>query len=423
MYFSEIRKFYKKHIAKLILVLAAILWVSHTAYGIINYPPVASLSSGDIVTGHILDGEIINVDISDTADIQLQKIKDGSDQGLIYFSNGTYFATSSNLKIATSTSDLYIFGGRLHASSTNFGGVDYNWPASDGAANEVIQTDGSNNLSWTASSAGTLANSFTSGIAINVGDAVFVATSTNDHTSVITSSGTNPKHGTTGYGSGGFKQSFIEQTMVGRVTVWLKKTGSPTDNVRVSLRTDSTGGTYGYDQVFGDIEASSLTTSFAQYTIDFNSVFKTDVGTTYYIVFQRTGGGDAVNYCSLYGNASPDYSDGVAAYWSGSSWVEQAEDLRIELVDMLVGGYVYPASNDNYNYSENFVGFAKSTVASSTVVSVETTGEATGLLGLTYPSFYFLGNTLGSISDVAGGVLKEVGVALSATTLFIKSDW
>lgn len=67
----------------------------------------------------------------------------------------------------------------------------------------------------------------------------------------------------------------------------------------------------------------------------------------------------------------------------------------------------------------NFVGFADATVAVGASVSVTTAGVVTGLSGLTPGEKYYLGTSNGTISTTSSTYGKEIGYALSATTLMI----
>ena len=77
------------------------------------------LQVGDVTTTHILNATIADIDISATAGIDATKIRGGLRAGLILLANGTQIATSTNFFFATSTNDLYIFTGRVHATTTN----------------------------------------------------------------------------------------------------------------------------------------------------------------------------------------------------------------------------------------------------------------------------------------------------------------
>ncbi|MBI5071841.1 hypothetical protein HZB93_03055 [Candidatus Falkowbacteria bacterium] len=70
----------------------------------------------------------------------------------------------------------------------------------------------------------------------------------------------------------------------------------------------------------------------------------------------------------------------------------------------------------------NFIGFAKEAGNANDVKKVQTSGKVTGLSGLTVGALYYLSGTAGAISATSGTYAKQVGIAVSATTLIIKQE-
>ncbi|GAI48451.1 unnamed protein product, partial [marine sediment metagenome] len=68
----------------------------------------------------------------------------------------------------------------------------------------------------------------------------------------------------------------------------------------------------------------------------------------------------------------------------------------------------------------SFVGFAKESGVLNDVKQVWVSGKATGMSGLTPGSKYYLSGTPGAISVTPGAYKKHVGIAVSATELFIE---
>ncbi len=60
--------------------------------------------------------------------------------------------------------------------------------------------------------------------------------------------------------------------------------------------------------------------------------------------------------------------------------------------------------------------------SASLTAEVQTSGVVSGFTGLTPGSTYYLSDTLGSISDTAGATSIQIGVAISATELLIKTS-
>lgn len=69
-----------------------------------------------------------------------------------------------------------------------------------------------------------------------------------------------------------------------------------------------------------------------------------------------------------------------------------------------------------------FLGFVTNSPTSGQNATVQHTGVVSGLSGLKPMTLYYLSDTTGAISDVAGTNSKKIGIALSATTLLIKHD-
>ncbi len=80
------------------------------------------------------------------------------------------------------------------------------------------------------------------------------------------------------------------------------------------------------------------------------------------------------------------------------------------------------ANAANMNKYQGFMGFARATVSTSSVVSIQTDGVVTGLSGLTPLVTTYLSDTAGSLSASAGSNSKKIGTSLSTTTLQIKHD-
>lgn len=117
-------------------------------FGATVFPAGTLLQTGDVSTVHILNGTIVNADISASAAISGSKVNPGGTAYTLLRTDGSGIISTTEAKIVESTNDTYFFGHRVHASSTNFNGVAYNWPGADGSSAQVLQTDGAGQLSW-----------------------------------------------------------------------------------------------------------------------------------------------------------------------------------------------------------------------------------------------------------------------------------
>lgn len=83
---------------------------------------------------------------------------------------------------------------------------------------------------------------------------------------------------------------------VTRVSLSLKKTGTPAGNITVEIWSSSTGPSAIIGTASAAIAASTLTTSYVTYNFDFSAPLSLVAGTLYYIVLKTSAGIDASNY-------------------------------------------------------------------------------------------------------------------------------
>src|SRR3990167_2404058 len=82
-----------------------------------------------------------------------------------------------------------------------------------------------------------------------------------------------------------------------QIKLYLYKTGSPTDNVYLTIRTDSSGLPSGTILgTSGTIAGSSIATVGTEYTFTFTTPVLLSSGVTYHFVISRDGARDTANY-------------------------------------------------------------------------------------------------------------------------------
>jgi len=118
----------------------------------------------------------------------------------------------------------------------------------------------------------------------------------------------------------GFK--FLVSRPVGRVNLWLKASGAPTDNLTVEIQTNSGGlpsGTVVTNGASNAVAGSSVGASYGWVAFDFSMPPQLTAGTQYHLVLKRSGSVDAANYY-VWGadQSSPGYSDGAGSVYGGS---------------------------------------------------------------------------------------------------------
>jgi hypothetical protein len=115
-----------------------------------------------------------------------------------------------------------------------------------------------------------------------------------------------------------------------RVKLYLKKTGTPTQNCVVKIYSS------GIDPEAGtllgtsdEVAESAVGTSASLITFDFSTPISLTSGNTYYLVFQQVSGtGDASNYYQVgLDSSSPTYTDGNSWSKESGTWGSESSDL------------------------------------------------------------------------------------------------
>lgn len=178
------------------LILFAIL--IRGANAIVTYGASTSLGPNSVQGKHILDGTITNIDITGTSTIATFKLGDTASGTIPWMMQGRFNASSTDLfynsyltrfgvgtsSPATTTSingSLLVNGNGSFAHLTATGtltmrGVNYLWPAAQGAADTFLGNNGSGVLSW--STAGGWADDGTVVRLATVTDSVGIGTTT-----------------------------------------------------------------------------------------------------------------------------------------------------------------------------------------------------------------------------------------------------
>lgn len=398
--------------------------------------------SGNVFTN------IRDSNISTLAGISATKINPGGWNGLIPFGNTGALATSTGLSFdsarmtlvvgsttpsltATSTGSIYASGivqaGTIEATSTlKLKGIEYTPPSADGSSGYALTTDGAGALSWTSPAASYTASSFTAGHAITAGNAVAVATTTSylnifaNATSDISANLGNSASNTR------FAEDVTESTAYcfNSIALLMKKAASPVDNTIISIQADSAGAPSGTDLVSTTIANSTLTASDLLYRLNFNNTYCSTANVKFWVVYRRSGAIDGTNIPYVGIDSGGTYANGTSYHWDGATWTTVAiGDFAFKLLRLATPGSVVPIEADDEGTWAGFIGFADTTVASSSAVSIITSGVSTDFSGLTAGRQYYLSNTLGGVSLTAGSNSRKVGIAVSTTAMLITNSW
>ena len=271
---------------------------------------------------------------------------------------------------------------------------------------------------------------YTAGETLVIRDSVFMETAIQ----TITLGGFTNNDGTTAtFGSansGGNNQKAQSFTGVGgsitKIIVRLQKVGTPTDNVTVDIRSVSQTGTI----IASATQAGTgITVAYASYTLSFTKVALV-AGTTYFVVFSRSGALDASNYYqAASGNAGATTGDitsgALSEYDTGAGWSagSASASTPISLQIATEVGKVYKTTGGTAATSDGFIGFADAAIAQDASGNIKVIGVVSGFTGLTAGAQYRCDDSPTRGGIVTGGTNRKVGIALSTTEILINNNW
>lgn len=208
--------------------------------------------------------------------------------------------------------------------------------------------------------------------------------------------------------------------------VYLKKQGSPTDNIVISIQSDSAGAPSGSAVTNGTgtgIAGSGLTTSFVLTTITLAGTVTLAANTKYWIVANRDSTTSDTNYFKMDGiPVAKIYAGYTGSKFDASSWTS-GDLLYFQLIPVTGVSYsLFRADTDHANYHQRFFyGFVSDNGAIGVATSVTIEGVLAGFSGLTPHSIYYVQDTVGTIGLTTGTTETIVGRSVSATEILVGS--
>lgn len=397
--------------------------MSRTASAATTYSAGSLLQIGDVLSKHILNGTILDIDISTSSNILVQKIRTGGQQGSVFFSDGTKFGSSTNFRYSSSTNEMSIIGGRISATSTSFNGVNYAWPSADGSSAQALKTDGAGTLSWGSVTASSLASTFTTDFQLKANDVVALASSTinQDDTTQPGTATSIPFGNTTGTGEEAFMISYPTGVVVATTTFTLSKFGSPADNIIFRIRGAAAGSPDTAEYASTTLPGSTFTTSMASYTVTWNRPVFFVGSTTISYTMDRTGAVDGSNYY-LWGDALGGGTRGSFKQLTApSTWTAYGNFYMggTYSTHKVTVGNVIPASGAQYFSSGTVFGINQASAATGTQATVTFAGLASGLSGLAPSAPYYVCNSSATLCSLPSATSAKVGGAITSTTLKI----
>ena len=209
------------------------------------------------------------------------------------------------------------------------------------------------------------------------------------------------------------------------IQVYLKKSGSPTDNVRVSIYSGSP--TQLLTGPFTVVAGSSVTTSYALYKYQFTDPIKVTGSTQYWIVLSRSTAVDASNYYVWgYDNAASDsYTGGKMMTGNASftfanvqnetsafadaafhTWLEDDDDSQAPVIKKTLGSSKILVTNH--------IGFANAAITSGNTGIVNRFPSQSSLSSLIPGRAMYIQDD-GTLGVEPGTFRKLIGVAASTT--------
>ena len=310
------------------------------------------------------------------------------------------------------------------AASTTIGGVGYQFPGSQGAANTTLQNNGTGVLTWTQSAANqTIANYFADANIV-AGQALTIENGTEYlyqqpslGTNVLVS-GVGNSVGNTFFSYGATTTSSFTLKAIS-IEVWNSNAGA--GNLQIQIQTSIAGLPSGFTIATGTIPVASLSTSRATTTVVLSTTPTLTNNTLYFVTISCTGCGVS-NYLTNYLGSSGVSNNMLQGSTYTTSVVTGQLVGYVEFDRVTNAGYVVPSSNNIQGYWNRFVGFATQSVASGAVEATVIGGQSTGLSGLTVGSLYYVGTTTGTISTSAGTNSKEACFADAVTSCIVHQE-
>jgi acetyltransferase-like isoleucine patch superfamily enzyme len=352
---------------------------------------------------------------------------------------GTITSQSINLAVTDAAGDVEIRSGIATGDFANTGaasgfiiGVD----DSDsnlakfyfGNTTGNVQFDGT---TFSVTGISQVTKSYTAGEAIAAGAGVFLENAATDISKLdINNAGTlgDSQVGRTSPNPQKAAQIINESSSfrVSKINVFVKKTGTPTDNLKIGIQTSSGSNPSGTFLASATLGGGSITTSYVEYTFTLDAEVDITGGTEYAVVAERSGSLDGSNYYNIrYETTSNVYTGGIAVSLTGAgpTWNGLLRDWDLELLLTTVAGRVYNASARNTAESNAFIGFNKTAVAGAASATIVISGEITGLSGLTTGTQYYLSDTFGALSTTVGTVTRKAAISTSTTSALLTNVW
>jgi hypothetical protein len=199
-------------------------------------------------------------------------------------------------------------------------------------------------------------------------------------------------------------QSFKGLSAINSTIIYIRKLGTPTDNVFVEIRSGSQTGTLlgTSDNVVG----SGIPTTETATTWNFSTpVTGLDSSTTYWAVIKRSGALNSSNQWLISVDTAAPYADGTQSDFNGTVWTNRANDIRMSITQLGISTAVAPVGP-----------FKTSGIisAGATIYSIATGGGFYGQFGNSIAAAAFQSFTV-SAGATVGSVIFQLSKTGSPT--------
>jgi hypothetical protein len=122
-----------------------------------------------------------------------------------------------------------------------------------------------------------------------------------------------------------FTTGSYQDVRITRLSLLMRKTGSPSDNVYAEIRTGSETGTL--IATSNDVAGSGIPTVLTWTEFTFSSPVTLTSSSVYYLVLKRDGSRDTTNHCYWGNDSSNPYAGGTRSQKDSGSWSNQVGDF------------------------------------------------------------------------------------------------
>jgi len=226
-----------------------------------------------------------------------------------------------------------------------------------------------------------------------------------------------------------FKTGLTDAKIFGALMLTYKAGGTVTDNIFVTLEADNGGEPSGTPLATSqDVDGESLGGNTVYNEFRFATPVTLTAATTYWLVVQRDGALDDVNYYGIKtweDDSTNPYTDGVALQHNTTDgWRNDSGNTHFDVCFktlMTIDKYIYKSTAEYEIILDQTVGFAQETQTKGNAVKIQLSGTFEKAdWALTELTEYYVSDTAGIIATTAGTFSRRVGKSITDGKLLIE---